>query len=344
MGAVSLVKKQDTYQSGECGLKRATLSLLLKGLLLIAPCCAVITFPEVVSAQACQTRQFGETCTINLEATRVYAGHTRDGEQTRTSPYTVPQGYVVVGFQKHDRSTNAGTFEVEYVRGGSRIEFARSDSGQARTLNDYRGRVEAQDSSGRAEAEVLQRELNEISNAFSQASSYETNVDTVRLTTRARYQCDFSAFGTCVEGRGSTGEGHITLSLFYVGTAGDVDARLNSIGQRLSALERNQPSTTQTSTNRGIIPEGAFQFNGRDPIYYSNGTDGYCWYRGPADFERLWVPTGRDVNMISGRLSDYSLEYHGHCGGRRGSFPGPHPDREWHGLSVSDVLFGETGQ
>ncbi len=71
------------------------------------------------------------------------------------------------------------------------------------------------------------------------------------------------------------------------------------------------------------MPAGAFKFEGRSPIYYSNGSGHYCWYKNWNDYVRLTGNSG--WRNIPGRPGDFMMTYDGICTGAQ-SIPAPHPD------------------
>lgn len=72
------------------------------------------------------------------------------------------------------------------------------------------------------------------------------------------------------------------------------------------------------------IPEGAFKFDGREHIYYSNGQGHYCYYDSLRNYVKLNGDRGWKV--MPGRLSQYNMVFDGICTGTPHSRPAPHPD------------------
>lgn len=76
-----------------------------------------------------------------------------------------------------------------------------------------------------------------------------------------------------------------------------------------------------------FLAEGVFKFEGRPPVYYSNGQGAYCWYQTFEDYVRLTGNSGWRTQP--GRLANYNATYGGICTGSATSIPAPHPDPDW---------------
>jgi len=55
----------------------------------------------------------------------------------------------------------------------------------------------------------------------------------------------------------------------------------------LSLLTSNAFQAPASAAKNLRLAEGIFKFEGRSPIYFSNGIDEYCWYKNLDDYVRL---------------------------------------------------------
>lgn len=95
-----------------------------------------------------------------------------------------------------------------------------------------------------------------------------------------------------------------------------------SVYRKAQKAQRQHENKCNTNTVNKTIAAGNFKFDGRDPIYYSNGQGHYCWFNSMKKFIQL---TNGKWKVQSGKLSKYKMEYDGICTGGPSS-PAAHPD------------------
>jgi hypothetical protein len=168
----------------------------------------------------CSRRTISEICTQTFRADAGKANGTGDG-LLDTTPLIkeVPSGYVVVNWVEVNEGD--GQFISESHTRNSRVELRKQFESQSTKIDNYQQNIDAQYKDAndeiRGKLDIVRRELEDLRSSSNYLISSQTNIDYFLLQAKSKYSCTTTVFGTCYEGKGNHGKGHIDVRLVYVG-------------------------------------------------------------------------------------------------------------------------------
>jgi len=241
------------------GIQRFTLSGFKKyGLLafrfasqfiMVPVVCAIAASDAYAQDTNCSRRQFGERCYQVFRADAGKSGSTRDPHDTGLLVRPVPEGYVVVGYEEVNESSNGGQFTLSAVARGQRSDIKRQWDSQSTRISNVEQNINAiyQGSNGyeRAKLDGLKRELEELKSATNYFNSTRSNIDIFELRATSKYVCTNAFAGTCINGYGNHGKGYVKVYLAFVGT--DPSFSVSRIEGEVSTLRPITPSQINPS-------------------------------------------------------------------------------------------------
>ena len=202
-----------------------------------------------VSAQDsnCSSRVIGERCYQIFRADAGKSGSTSDPHDTNLLSRPVPDGYVVVGYDEVNESTNGGQFTVNTVTRGQRTDIRRDWSAQSTRIADLQQNFDASykdaNSETRAKLDVMKRELEELQSTTNYVNLTNSNIDIFELRATSKYVCTRAAFGNCLDGYGNHGQGYVKVNLVYVGD--NPSTEVDRIATQLSLIGQNSGNEAQ---------------------------------------------------------------------------------------------------